>query len=851
MLKKLLSEGWKLEYEGADLPAKVPFSLYHDLLENGLIEDPFYRDNEAQALPLAERDCTYRLSFNYPEGMEACKEIYLHLDGVDTIADILVNGETLYTTDNMYRSFDLPVMALLKRRDNLLEIHFHSPVGYIQSQIERHGAIPCNTDTLDGFNYIRKSACMMGWDFAPKLPDMGLYKEVSLRGTDAFVIRDVSLCQEHADGRVRIVPRIHLKRILPGMPSDALEVVTLGKEIGQAEDISCVIKVITPEAEELIWENPEELIIEYPQLWWPSGYGEQPLYRISVEVFAGGRLQDVWEKQIGLRQMGIRQETDAWGISFAHEINGVAIFAMGADYIPEDALVARTNRERTRSLLLACKAANYNAIRVWGGGYYPDESFYDLCDELGLVVWQDLMFTCSTYLLTPEFEENITAEIKEVLRRIRHHACLGLVCGNNEMEGFLYGGVEAEFVKGHPMAHRLLGDYTRMYETLIPKLMRTEAPDVFYWPSSPSSGGDFDAPQDTRRGDAHYWEVWHGYKPFPAYRAHTFRYASEFGFESLPAVRSIETFTRPEERNLFSYVMEKHQRSREGGAKLMHYVSQYFRYPEDFSALVYISQLMQADAMRYAVEHYRRHRGQCMGALVWQLNDCWPVASWSSIDYFGRWKALHYYEKRFFAPILLSCEEEGLLTQDPNPNARPYAVKKSIRLNLSNETRQEARVRVEWSLRDAASRVIGAKHIEQVCIPPLRACYLEKVELPQARLFTDHVHFACYIGDELYSEGSVLFSMPKYYRYEDPDISVVRQGDELLVRAKAYAKGVEIQNGEEDLLLSDNYFDMEAGEKRVKIIGGDPTDLRIRSVYDAQAITEGTAGRHERKVAKE
>jgi beta-mannosidase len=376
-----------------------------------------------------------------------------------------------------------------------------------------------------------------------------------------------------------------------------------------------------------------------------------------------------------------------------------------------------------------------------------------------------------------------------------------------------------------------------MYSYIIPKIVKREDPDAFYWPSSPSSGGDFDNPHDQNRGDAHYWDVWHGYKPFTEYRKHTFRYASEFGFESLPALKTIESFTLPEDRNVFSYVMERHQKCPDGYAKMMIYLSGYFPYPKDFPALVYASQLMQAQAMRYAVEHWRRHRGQCMGTVIWQLNDCWPVASWSSIDYYGRWKALHYFEKRFYAPIMISCCEEGVLSQEVNVNARLYEhghdnIEKSVRLHVANETVFEQEVEVIWGLRDNHSNIIGTENRTIIKIPPLSGVWLDKMDYPKAGLHSDHVSYSCIQNGEVVSEGSAIFSLPKFYEYADPRLTVTHEGNELVVRANAYAASVELQNDGEDWVLSDNYFDMEKGEKRIQIISGSADNISIRSVYN-------------------
>lgn len=299
--------------------------------------------------------------------------------------------------------------------------------------------------------------------------------------------------------------------------------------------------------------------------------------------------------------------------------------------------------ERTYSLLKQAKDANFNCIRVWGGGNYPYDSFWDACDELGLVVWEDFMFACAVYDLTEEFEETITAEFIDNIKRIRHHASLGLWCGNNEMEMFVAQGNWVSRPKEK-------SDYVKMYEYIIPKVLKEYDPNTFYWPASPSSGGAFDDPNDENRGDVHYWDVWHGNKPITEYRKFYFRYVSEFGFQSFPSLKTVETFTEPEDRNIFSYVMEKHQRNKTANGKIMNYMEQTFLYPNDFDTTLYASQLLQAEAIRYGVEHFRRNRGRCMGTVIWQLNDCWPVASWSSIDYCGRMEGAALLCEAFLRP---------------------------------------------------------------------------------------------------------------------------------------------------------------------------------------------------------
>ncbi|MDR1617491.1 MAG: glycoside hydrolase family 2 protein, partial [Treponema sp.] len=311
------------------------------------------------------------------------------------------------------------------------------------------------------------------------------------------------------------------------------------------------------------------MTVNKPELWWPRGFGPQPLYRIRVTLFYRGRELDSRERRYGLRTMTIRRKKDRWGESFAHEVNGVPVFAMGADYIPEDSIFSRITPERTRRLLEQCAAANFNTIRVWGGGYYPDDFFYDICDELGFIVWQDCMFACAVYELTGEFEKNIRAELADNVKRLRHHASLGLWCGNNEMEMFVDMMQWVSSLKQK-------ADYIKMYEYIFPQVIGEHDPQTFYWPASPSSGGSFDRPNDPDRGDVHYWEVWHGNKPFSDYRNYYFRYVSEFGFQSFPLLKTVESFTLPEDRNIFSYVMERHQRNNAANGKIMNYLYQTF-----------------------------------------------------------------------------------------------------------------------------------------------------------------------------------------------------------------------------------------------------------------------------------
>lgn len=807
MVQQILKGNWRMRRSGeADQPAAVPGTVYTDLLRNGNMEDPFWKDNEIRALPLMEDDYEYELCFDAEEGLLAQDQIFLHFDGLDTIADIYLNQKHVGKAFNMHRIWEYEVTHVIKEKGNILQVVLHSPLKFIKEEFAK-----CRTmgseDAMDGFVHIRKAHCMFGWDWGAHLPDAGIYRNVSLAGIKGARLDSVYIKQEHFEEKVILQLQVEKESEL---------------------DTSYTVEITAPDGTiESYVDSPKEICIENPMLWWPNGYGGQPLYTVKVTLYADGEMADVWEKRIGLRTLTMKVGKDEWGECFAHEVNGVAVFAMGADYIPEDHLIGRITPETTRKLLEQCVAANYNAVRVWGGGYYPEDWFYDICDELGLIVWQDFMFACAVYELTPEFKANIRQEFIDNVKRLRHHASLGLWCGNNEMEMFVEEGHHWVTKKTE------VRDYIIMYEQLIPEVLQEYDPQTFYWPASPSSGGSFDEPNSPDRGDVHYWKVWHGNRPFSEYRKYFFRYASEFGFQSFPSKRTIETFTDdPRDMNIFSYVMEKHQRQYGANGKIMNYLQQIYLYPTDFETLIYASQLLQADAIRYGVEHFRRNRGRCMGAIVWQLNDCWPVVSWSSIDYCGRWKALHYAEKRFFAPLMVSCEEEGMMTQEADMNREHFEFEKSIRLNVANETREEQAVEVSWVVRNARAKILRDGGTQELTVPALSSVWLEKVLLPEVDIFTEYVSYEMRQNGSVISEGTVIFSYPKYFKYEDPHLSYRVEGDEIVVSADAYAKSVEIQNEKEDFILSDNYFDINGDEKRVRILSGEAEGIRLKSVYD-------------------
>lgn len=790
---------WRLTGGDIDCEGKIPGSLYSFLLDAGMMNDPYWRDNEFGALALTHNDYTFSRTFNFVKGPY---EYILRFEGIDTIADVYLNGVHIAHTDDMHITYEFNVTDTIHDGKNEISVICRNIHPYIKKKAAELDLMK-NIQALAGFGYIRKAHCMLGWDWGPFLPDMGIWRSVSILSKDSARISEFKVEQRHENGKVFVTPRV-------------------------STDEDCIVSVsfVTPDGEKYYLPANEETEITDPQLWWPRGLGDQPLYTFTAEVISGERTLDAKSVRIGLRTLKLIREKDRWGESFLHECNGVRFFAMGADYIPEDNILSRCTAERSRKLLERCVFANFNAIRVWGGGYYPDDYFFDICDELGLVVFFDLAFACTYILPDKRMLDNIVCEVRQNLQRIRHHACLAIICGNNEIEACGPGN-------GEEVSKICIPINIELFEGVIADIAREVCPEIPYIHTSPVSLGRFVDPNNENFGDTHYWDVWHQNKPFTEYRNHYFRYLSEFGFQSFPCEKTINAITLPEDRNIFSRVMEMHQRNAGANAKIISYLSETFLYPAEFPTLLYASQLLQAEAIKYGVEHLRRNRGRCMGTLYWQLNDIWPVASWSSIDYYGRLKALHYYAKRFFSPVLLSCTEIGEKTTRPYVIMEPwyFDYETKATLSITNDRLEAVEGKVVATLRNSRSEIL-ATETYPVRVEPFSVLHLDEVDFGKTDVRNNYYSFELVVGDEVVSAGTVLFTAPKHFDFVDPELEVRLEGDEIVVKSFAYAKSVEIYSPDSDFVLSDNFFDMNAGEKRVKVIEGVPGELRVRSVYD-------------------
>lgn len=770
----------------------VPGTVLTDMMDGGLIEDPYWRTNEYETRELSRSDYRYEREFEVPESFFREEEQCLVFEGLDTIADIYLNDELLLAVNDMHRTWRIDVKGKLKAV-NRLAVAFHSPTAFIEKADQEGDIFYASTGCMKGNGALRKAHYMFGWDWGPQLPDAGIFRNVYLSGFSIARLDDVRIRQEHGAGGVKLLVESSVRKL---SKSDTAGSGMLACKITAPDGT-----VFTVEKEVCINETIEALI-EAPQLWWPNGYGAQPLYTVRVELRRSDSVLDVWERTIGLRTVTVCTDADEWGNQFAFVVNGQKIFAMGANYIPEDNLLGHLSEERSERLIRDCARANFNCIRIWGGGYYPEDYVYDACDRYGILVWQDLMFACNVYDLNDEFEANILAETADNVKRIRHHACLGLWCGNNEME---WGWRDWGRLEGHRPKYK--ADYTKIFEMLLPRLVKQVDDQTYYWLSSPSSGGSFDDPNDFNRGDNHYWEVWHSNKPFTEYRDFYFRFCSEFGFQSFPGKKTLDSFSLPEDQNIFSEVMESHQKNGLANTKIFSYISGYYKYPKDMESIAYISQILQLKAIQYGVEHWRRNWGRCMGSIYWQLNDCWPVASWASIDYYGRWKALHYGAKRFYARFMATaCEKEELSTEiDYYIHNESFEERKAVlRVRLIDRDFHTL-YETETEITAAAFEVKNVLPMDFA--PFLAEAGMKKRAVAEYSLIED----GCIV-----SRGTTLFVKPKYFDFKTPEyrVSVTEKADGFCIHAEAdtYVSYAELSLDEYDVVLEDNFFDITSEE---------------------------------------
>lgn len=761
---------------------QIPGTVLSGLLAAGKIKDPFYRTNEDATRALFWKDYVFTRTFDVDEELLAQQHIVLVCEGLDTLAEISINGTFLAKTDNMHRTWKFQAKKLLHPGKNEIQIVFRSVLRFIEDYpYEAHkkiNYIPCGS--MKGNQLLRKAHSMFGWDWGPQTIDAGIFRDIYLQGYSHARIEDIRIHQQHAKN-VSVQTSITLSESVPGQK--------LCVELSEdGADKPLQTKLCKTNADGVA---AVDFVIENPKLWWPNDYGDQPLYIVRTTLLDedGTSLESI-TRRIGLRTLTISQEKDEWGNEFAFCVNGVKIFTRGGNYIPDDCLYTRITEKKLDYILESCRRAHFNCVRVWGGGYYPSDAFYDLCDEKGLIVWQDLMYACNVYDVTDAFAENCRQETYDNVRRLRHHASLGLWCGNNEIESaWDHWG---DFQKETPY---LRADYIRLFEEVLPKAVQEADGETFYWHSSPSSGGCFDNPDDANRGDTHYWDVWHGQKPFTDYRKYFFRLCSEFGFQSFPCAKTVNSFTLEDDRNIFSRVMESHQKNDAANGKMLYYLSENLRYPKDLTHLLYASQVLQGMAIKYGVDHWRRNRGRCMGTLYWQINDDWPAPSWSSIDYFGRWKALHYMAQKFYAPHAVSMTLED----------------HRCHVYFSNESFETTEYSLTLSIRDLSGNVLETYETKGNS-PAFSAIETAVVDICSWEDQKDDVFLEAVIHtkDQKVLKDVETLVPYKYLNLKNPVISTEAKETNdafiLHISSDCFAPFVALDFDDADVIFSDNFF---------------------------------------------
>lgn len=761
---------------------QIPGTVLSGLLAAGKIKDPFYRTNEDATRALFWKDYVFTRTFDVDEELLAQQHIVLVCEGLDTLAEISINGTFLAKTDNMHRTWKFQAKKLLHPGKNEIQIVFRSVLRFIEDYpYEAHkkiNYIPCGS--MKGNQLLRKAHSMFGWDWGPQTIDAGIFRDIYLQGYSHARIEDIRIHQQHTKN-VSVQTSITLSESVPGQK--------LCVELSEdGADKPLQTKLCKTNADGVA---AVDFVIENPKLWWPNDYGDQPLYIVRTTLLDedGTSLESI-TRRIGLRTLTISQEKDEWGNEFAFCVNGVKIFTRGGNYIPDDCLYTRITEKKLDYILESCRRAHFNCVRVWGGGYYPSDAFYDLCDEKGLIVWQDLMYACNVYDVTDAFAENCRQETYDNVRRLRHHASLGLWCGNNEIESaWDHWG---DFQKETPY---LRADYIRLFEEVLPKAVQEADGETFYWHSSPSSGGCFDNPDDANRGDTHYWDVWHGQKPFTDYRKYFFRFCSEFGFQSFPCAKTVNSFTLEDDRNIFSRVMESHQKNDAANGKMLYYLSENLRYPKDLTHLLYASQVLQGMAIKYGVDHWRRNRGRCMGTLYWQINDDWPAPSWSSIDYFGRWKALHYMAQKFYAPHAVSMTLED----------------HRCHVYFSNESFETTEYSLTLSIRDLSGNVLETYETKGNS-PAFSAIETAVVDICSWEDQKDDVFLEAVIHtkDQKVLKDVETLVPYKYLNLKNPVISTEAKETNnafiLHISSDCFAPFVALDFDDADVIFSDNFF---------------------------------------------
>ncbi|MGN6819826.1 MAG: beta-mannosidase [Sphingomonas sp.] len=824
--RRAIDSGWSFRQAGTDtwLPAHVPGSNFSDLWRAGRIEDPYRGDAEDRLQWIEQADWDYRCAFEVSADDLLADSVELVFDGLDTFCEVTLNGAPLIATDNMFRTCRIEVRDRLRMGANDLALHFRSPVVAGAARQATDGFFyPAENDKTPSRAsvYARKAPYHFGWDWGPKYVTSGVWRPVWLDLACHARIRDAAYRIDALDdARAVLTFDVEVEALAGG--EAWIEI--LCEEPGVAPVRISI--ALDPDAG--VATHRAQVTVDAPRRWWPNGLGEPFLYDFRILLADAAGPIDAAALRVGLRTVRVRHEPDEIGQCFAIEVNGRPVFMKGANYIPPDSLLERMTPDRYRQLFRDTVDANMNMLRVWGGGIYENDLFYDLADEHGILIWQDFMFSCTLYPFDPAFLANVAEEARQNIRRLRNHPSLALWCGNNEVTLGIAEWEWPEKFAYSPDHYRALVDgNAAIFERLLPEQVAAHDPDRFYLASSPT--GRWSDPADDALGDSHYWGVWHGELPFATYAERVPRFMSEYGFQSYPALSSIERFTDPGDRQVGSHILSVHQKHPRGDAIIGRFIRDLYGEPRNFAAFCYLSQLAQADGLRVAFEAHRRAMPRCMGSLYWQFNDCWPAISWSSIDYFGQWKALHYQAARSFAPLMLSAAiaEDGAaihLVSDLLEDVRGGLIVELIDVAGICHGRETVPVAVDGN---------SAKIVHHVPASALDQARSQGAWVLHARLVDDGVTLA---RDIRMTEEASRCRIP------DPELTTRVVDGRLIVRAERYARAVHlaIERDPADgaaANFTENFFDLLPGEERVVGLRDGVLDpaavVRATSLWDA------------------
>ena len=823
-LQQFLHEGWSFrQARGTNwYPATVPGVVHTDLLNNGLIEDPFYRLNERGVQWVDKEDWMYRTTFDVSPELLSKENIILRFDGLDTYADVTLNGKKILSADNMFREWQADVRSLLKLKDNQLEVYLHSPIKIAMPKWE---AVPfqyrsSNDQSENGglFDrkvgvFVRKAGYHFGWDWGPRLVTSGIWRPVTLEAWNDARINDVFYNQKAVTEREASIDVV-VELLADKEVTAELKVVNRTDHRTENRKSVHLTKGLN--------KVPVSFTMKKPKLWWTNGLGEPFLYDMAVTLDLNGTEVDVKEQKLGIRSLKVITAPDQYGESFYFELNGKPLFAKGSNYIPCDNFLPRVTDSIYDKTIRDAVAANMNMLRVWGGGIYENDIFYDLCDKNGILVWQDFMFACSMYPADGDFLENIKQEAIDNVRRLRNHACIALWCGNNEcIDAWCNWGWKRDFDKQNPKAADVIWEqYKKQYSVVLPEIVKEHHPEAYYRQSSPYS--DEKGTRNVAVGDYHYWDVWQGLKSLSEFNHARSRFFSEYGFQSFPEFESIKRYTIESDWALTSEVMMAHQRGGiNANTRINDFLLAEYHKPKDFPSFVYMSQLLQADAMKMAMEAHRRDMPYCMGSLVWQHNDCWPVASWSSRDYYGRWKAQHYFTVKSFSDILISpIEEEGKL--------KVFAVSDRLKKAIGRLTVDVIDLRKGVVTSRCVRADVAANTSKVIWIGDIRELLgnLEREDVVLRFTWQDN-------QGQAYT-NSCFLAKQKEMNYPKVHIATtiipVKDGYEITLKSDAFARAVFLSIiGDTDNFISDNYIDLFPNESVTVSV---QTQLSMQDVRD-------------------